>query len=151
MARSTVLPMAVLAILLVISGCLSGAPGGDTPSPTATDEELDWTVTAGEQPDPDKEVHLENRWNQSVEMRVIVVRERTNETVHDDWHHLEPGVETIAYNLSDANPDGIESFHIIVTARNTTENISIETNACYGDAYAEIQDDGNLFLFYAIC
>lgn len=160
---------ALLALLLLTAGCLSGVSGDATPSATATETATATqtqtgtavTVTAtatpwdhrsaSKQPDPDKTVTLENRWTERVEMRVRVVREATNETVHEGTYTLSPGAERTVYNVSAADPDGIESFTVVVTARGTTDRVTIRTNACYGDAYAEIQDDGTFYVYYAIC
>lgn len=157
--RKTGVPV-VLAFLVLATGCLSGgvgdapsSPTTETPTPTEgpgtqTQVGTEW---ASEQPDPNKEVNLENRWNKSAEMRVSVIRDETNETVHNDTYTLDPGEDRTVYNVSEADPNGIESFTVAVTAQNTTERISIKTNKCYGDSYAEIQDDGSLYLYYAIC
>jgi hypothetical protein len=32
------------------------------------------------------------------------------------------------YNLSEAEPNGIETFRIVVTARNTTQHVELKTN-----------------------
>lgn len=153
---------ALLAILLLTAGCLSGVPSEPLSSPTSetpTRTEMPGTSTstpdgheaAMNQPSPNKSVQLQNEWNRSVEMHVRVVRDATNETVHDETYDLAPGTKRTAYNVSEAEPDGIESFTVVVTARNTTDRVSIETNECYGDAYAEILDDGTVYLYYAIC
>ena len=142
----------VLAVLLLSAGCL-GVPNGDAPStstsPTASTPA--GTAHASDQPDPNKEVRLENAWNRSVEIHVRVVRETTNETVHEATYTLEPGAERDVYNLSAADPAGIEPFRVVATARNTTESVTIETSACYGNAYVEITDEGELYSYYAIC
>lgn len=103
------------------------------------------------QPDPDKSVRLQNEWNQSVGIHIRVIRNGTNKTVHNETYTLAPASELTAYNISEADPDGIESFVVVATARNTTKRVVIETNKCYGDAYVEIQKDGTMYLYYAIC
>ncbi|WP_049987687.1 hypothetical protein [Halobellus rufus] len=129
-----------------------GSPPGPTPGEqTRPESTFEGTAGWSEQPDPDKAVHVENRWNQSVEIRVQVVREATNETVYDETETFVPGADREVYNLSAANPDGIESFRVTATARNTTESVTIETHECYGDAYVEITESGELFPYYAIC
>lgn len=155
---------AVLALLLLAAGCLSGGPAGTTtsPTPTATPTAAQGSGTtattpadgheaATNRPDPDKSIRLENGWNRSITIRIRIVRDATGETVHDDTYDLPPDSERTAYDLSEADPDGIESFTVVVTARNRTEHVGIETNACYGDVYVEIQDDGTLYPYYAIC
>lgn len=149
MESAAVARSVALALLLLTAGCLDGGPIGDTT--TADGGDGGWSLTASDRPDADKAVHLENYWNDTVDVEVRVVRERTGETVHEETYELRPGEEVVAYNLSDADPEGIESFRVVVTARNETGEITIETNDCYGDAYAEIQDDGDLSVYYAIC
>jgi hypothetical protein len=159
----------LLAALLLTAGCLGGGPGGTdgppspagtptgaaspagspvSPSPSPTPY---GTAGASNQPDPDKAVQLRNDWNRSVDLRVRVVRDATNETVHDATYGLAPGEERTVYSLAEADPDGVESFTVAVTARNATERVRIETSRCYGDAYAEIRAGGDLYVFYAIC
>jgi hypothetical protein len=163
----------VLAVLTLTAGCV-GPPGTgsgsatptpeppadtatSTPDPTTgtdgstTDTKVVGTRGASNQPDPDKRVRLENAWNQSVEIRISVVREATNETVHEGTYTLEPGQQREVYNVADADPDGIESFRVTATARNTTRSVTIETSACYGGAYVEVLEDGTLYPYYAIC
>lgn len=152
--------LVVLAVVVLTAGCLSDEPGdavssqtADTSTPTErsetqTERGTEW---AGKQPDPDKEVNLENRWNRSAEIRVSVTREATNETVHNGTYNLDPGEDRAVFTTSEADPDGIESFTVTVTAQNMTDHVSIKTSKCYGDAYAEVRTDGSLHLYYEIC
>lgn len=55
------------------------------------------------------------------------------------------------YDTGRADPDGIEEFSFVVSARGQTERVSIETNACYGDAGSRLTEDGELTVYYAIC
>lgn len=176
MRISQSLPLVALAALLVLGGCLSAGTGGQpqsptptqtatgTPTPTPTEGPAsspapasptsstpDGHEQAANQPDPDKHVRLENEWNETVTMRVRVVREATNETVHDGTYDLAPGAERTVYNTSAADPDGIERFTVVVTARGTTERVTIETSQCYGAAYGTVQSDGTVYAYYAIC
>jgi len=169
-------PVLALAAVLVLGGCLSAGAGGQSPSPTPTQTATDTpTATptegpgsspappsptastpdgheqAANQPDPDKHVLLANQWNENVTMHVRVIREATNETVHDGTYELAPGSERTVYNTSAADPDGIERFTVVLTARGTTERVDIETSQCYGEAYGEIQSDGTVYLYYSIC
>ena len=124
------------------------APGSEEPT---TETASVSTEGAANQPDPDKRVWLENAWNESVEIRIRVVREATNETVHEGTYTLDPGEQREVYTTADADPDGIESFRVTATARDTTESVTIETNACYGWAYVEVLEDGTVYPYYAIC
>ena len=167
------LPLVTLAALLVLGGCLSAGAGGPSQSPTPTQTATDTPTSTAElgspappspttstpdgheyatnQPDPNKHVTLTNRWDETVTMQVRVIREATNETVHDGSYDLAPGAERTVYNTSAADPDGIERFTVVVTARGTTERVDIETSQCYGEAYGEVQSDGSLYLYYSIC
>ena len=79
------------------------------------------------------------------------MRDATNTTVQNETYTLEPGSERTAYNVVEAEPDGIETFDIAITALNTTENTEIRTSECFGNAFARIRDDGELFVSYSIC
>lgn len=158
----------VILLLFATAGCLSSVPseaptsptGTPTPTPTPTEEVSEapaettdqyGDVPPPNQPQANKEVQLFNDWNRSVSMDVRVVRESTNESVHDETYDLDPGESQTAYDVADADPDGVEAFEVVVTARGTTERVSIETSTCYGDASAEIRDDGTLYVYYAVC
>lgn len=164
-----------LAVLVLTAGCVgpgSIGNGSETAPPTSpagtatptpdpdpttgmggagTETDSVSTEGASNQPDPDKAVRVENAWNRSVEIRINVVREATNETVHEGTYTLEPGEQREVYNTADADPDGVESFRVTATARNTTESVTIETSVCYGGAYVEVLEDGTLYPYYAIC
>ncbi|WP_459192619.1 hypothetical protein [Halosimplex sp. J119] len=135
-----------VATLLAVSGCLSAVPAGRSPTPT---EPGGFPALTNEQ-DP-QTVSLENRWNRTVTAQLRVVRIATNTTVHERTYDLSPGTEQTVYNTSVAEPDGIESFRIALTARGTTERTTIENDACHGGAYGEIEDDGTVSLYHAIC
>ncbi|MEF8779304.1 MAG: hypothetical protein V5A46_01325 [Haloferacaceae archaeon] len=142
-------PPIVLALLLLTAGCLGSGPAAPSPTPeTPTPPSHE---DAMNEPDPDKVVYVQNDWNRSVEVQVRVVRDSTNETVHEGTYDLSPGEEQAAYDVSEADPDGVESFTVVATARDATERVTIETNRCYGNVHAEIQADGTLYLFYEIC
>ncbi|QLH82668.1 hypothetical protein [Halosimplex pelagicum] len=140
---------AVLALVALCAGggCLSAVPFGQSPTPTA--EPAGFHGQLDEQ-DP-QTVSLENRWNRTVTAQLRVVRTTTNDTVHEEAYDLSPGSERTVYNTSAADPDGVESFRITLTARGTTERVTVENNACHGGVDGWIGDDGTVFLSYAIC
>jgi hypothetical protein len=164
-----------LAVLVLTAGCVGPSSIGDgsetptterptdtaTPTPdpdtttgtdgSGTETKAVSTEGASNEPDPDKRVRLENAWNQSVDVRISVVREATNETVHEGTYTIDPGEEREVYNLADADPDGIEPFRVTATARNTTESATVETHACHGDVYVEVLEDGTVYPYYPIC
>ena len=165
MTSSSRLFSVLLAVLFLTAGCLSPASAPEdsslttdmvspttepTTSRTATTTVCGWSCLA-DQPDPRHSVQLENNWNQSVDVHVRVMRDATNTTVHNETYTLEPGSERTAYNVVEAEPDGIETFDIAITALNTTENTEIRTSECFGNAFARIRDDGELFVSYSIC
>lgn len=155
----------LLAVLFLTAGCLSPASTPDdssstidtvpsttepTTSRTATTTVCGWSCL-DDQPDPHHSVQLENNWNQSVDVHVRIIRDATNTTVHNETYTLEHGSERTAYNVAEAEPDGIETFDVAITALNTTENTEIRTSKCFGNAFAQIRSDGELFVSYSIC
>jgi hypothetical protein len=153
----------LLGLALLGTGCVALGPGADPPpspapaspadsaTPPPGTQTTDRHQAALSQPDATKEVRLENAWNRTTSVRVRVTRDATNETVHRATYDVEPAERITVYNLSDADPDGIEPFTVAVTAHNATERVTIETNRCYGNVYGEIQDRGQLYLYYEIC
>lgn len=165
MPSSTRTTLALVVLVLVGgAGCLDTAPTGTptttgTPTPTASPSPASPTANgtpagteyASDRPDPSHAITLTNRWNRSVEVRVTVTREATNETVHEATYDLAAGDEEIVYDTAEASPDGIERFTVTASARNATESVTIETSRCYGNVYVEITDEGELYPYYAIC
>jgi hypothetical protein len=126
----------------------STEPQPDSESTADTQSQADH---AAQNPEPDHDVRLSNDFDEPVEMRTEVIRDATEETVYDEVHSLQPGEETTVYNTRDAEPDGIEQFTVVVTARGASEQVGLETNGCYGGVSAWITDDGDLSSTYAIC
>lgn len=103
-------------------------------------------------PDSDKEIDISNKFNETVDVELIVERNTTGEEVHNKSYTLNPEEEMEeVYNLKESNPDGIEDYTITATYDNQTENVTVATNQCYGGAVVEITEDGMIYPFYAIC
>jgi hypothetical protein len=151
------LTILLLTVVLLTTGCLSTPIDGTVTPVSAPDTTPSRTTQPGShehamnEPDPNKTVLLENDWNRTVEMHVTVIREATNETVHEGRYDVEPGSSREVYHTAAAEPDGIERFTVILRAGNETNTATIETNLCYGPAYATIQEDGTPYLYYAFC
>lgn len=159
----------VLALLLLTAGCLTGLPAGapsetatptpapdttaptETPEPTAPPTSYPGHEQAMNQPNPDHDVVLESEFDQSVTVHVRVVRNATNETVYDATHTLPPSGEQTVYNTAEADPQGVERFTVVMTARNTTDSVTVETSKCYGNVIGAVGDDGEFYTTYAIC
>lgn len=171
----------VLVVALLTAGCLSGGPGSRSPAiderspggtaattaeptetapttstgtataePTETATAFSWEQAA-DQPDPNKSIDLENDLSEPVNVTVRVIRNATGETVHEETYRLAADERRTVYDTGRVGPDGVEEFTFVVSVRNQTQAVSIETNACYGNAGARIDRDGELGVFYAIC
>jgi hypothetical protein len=156
----------MVALSVLVAGCGGGPGAGSagpepsatanpsstpTASPSATPTSDPVLTGPGGSPDPDKRVTLGNEWTESVAMTLRVVRVATNETVHEASYELAPGEEREVYSTAAADPDGVESFRVVVAARGQTRAVTIETEACYGGAYGIVRPDGALDVFYAVC
>lgn len=182
--------VALLGLVLVLAGCLSGGGGPGTATPTVgtqttavpdtrtpstepatavptaarcrAPETGTPTRTSGQTPgtgasgtptatergfefSPDREtpVVLWNRWDRSVNVRVRVVCVSTNETVHDETVEVFPDGSLSVYDLAEANPERGVPLRVVVTARNTTESVTVRTTEC-ADVTAEVSADGEL-------
>lgn len=132
----------------------SGSDDGDgnatdepTGSPTETvpgHEEL------AQQPDPDLPIAVENRHEETRSLSLTVAR-NAGDVVHESDHELESGDDYVAYNLREADPDGVERFEVAVEAGGRRREISVRTNACYGEARVGFDASGELFATYLIC
>ena len=150
----------VMACLLFTAGCVTGGPGTD--EPTVETPALNDTGAGSGTPTPgwhqrlqnEREpttVRLRNDWNESVQMRLRVVRDTTGETVFDERYDVVPGSERDVYSTTRVETDRIESFTLVLTARNTTERTTIRNNACFADAVGVVNEDGTVDVGFVIC
>ncbi|WP_227352823.1 hypothetical protein [Haladaptatus salinisoli] len=165
--------LAAIGGALVTAGCVSdptgiGGPGTDdtttSDDTTAVDETTtdDWLSAASNTPDPDHAITLRNESDDARVVRLRVVREETGETAYDETHELSSGGGVRAYNLKQADPDGVEAFSVCgelvdsaTTGAPTTNSprrgcATIRTSKCYGSAHVTVRDDG-VQVVYAIC
>lgn len=129
-----------LVLMVALAGC--SVPGVDGDPPSATQTPGSAGTDTGAVADENKEIALLNEWNQSVELQIRIIRLATGETVHDQSYTLQPESRRTAYTIRRADTDGIESFEVIVTARNTTADDTFSNDACYGDIRVPINSDG---------
>lgn len=111
-----------VSVLLLATGCLG--------------------LLGGEQPSPDHSVTLHNAWNETATFDITVVREATNESVHDETYKLDPGDEREVYNTEMASPNGVENFELRWAVRNQTGSYTIRTNSCHRGLIIAILEDG---------
>lgn len=104
----------------------------------------------GEQPSADHSVSLHNEWHKTATIDITIVREATNETVHDETYQLDPGDSREVYNTRMASPDGIETFEIRWTFQNDTGRSGISTANCQ-QVELVIQGDGTVSELVAVC
>lgn len=102
--------------------------------------------------DTDKDINIDNEYNQTETVKLKVERNNTGEVVHEEEYELEPDSSLDpAYTLSVNRTETIPSFTITSTVGNQTESVNVRMSQCYGSTYAEVQSDGNLYAFYSIC
>ncbi|MFT4883031.1 MAG: hypothetical protein ACI8U4_000529 [Natronomonas sp.] len=118
----------------------SGTPGDDPPSHEDVMNE----------PDPDLDVGIENRSDETQTITLTVSRE-SGETVYEDTHDVAPGSDIDVYNLKEADPDGVEEFVIAAERDGQRESATVRTNKCYGEAFVSIAEDGEFYVTYTIC
>lgn len=133
-----------LVVALVSAGCLS-TPTGGTPTPG--------TLTrASNNPQADHSIYVENRWNRSVNLTLTVVRAESGDVVYGRTWSESPGGEHEVYNLERADPDGVESFRIVLELEDReTRTLDVATDACFGDAFFAVTERGDLDVTYSIC
>lgn len=110
----------------------------------------DTNAKAIQTPDEDKSVSLENELNRTREIRLTIIRNKTDEVVHNETYMVNNSIDDV-YNTEDANPEGIEKFSVIARTDSQSSEVSIETNECFGSAYVKISRDNDLEAFYSIC
>jgi len=140
--------------MILLAGCIAPEVGTDISTPTSTSQSPGTATSTpastsksagtatGVVAAENKDVHLINDWNQSVDIQLRIIRLATDETVHKESHTLSPESRQTVYSISSADTDGIESFQVIVTARNVTARDTFSNDACYGDIRVPVSSDG---------
>lgn len=124
------------------------APSDDA---TGTQEAVSANANATQTPDPDHAVAVENNDTGSVTVRVAVRRKETGKAVYDRTHRVQPHEDKTVYNTRQAGPDGVETFLVDVSAAGSSERVTVDTNACFGDVRALITEAGELDTVYSVC
>ena len=124
--------------------------GEESPSPDGSDPDPPSHEDAMQQPDPDLPIMVENRHDEAHEIELTVTRE-SGETVYEATETVAPGEDREAYNLREAEPDGVEAFTIEARMGEETGSVEVETSACYGLVEVGVNEDGTLYPTYAIC
>jgi hypothetical protein len=117
----------------------------DTPTETVPGHE-----EAAQEPDPDLPITVENRDEEPHSLTLTVAR-GSGEVVHESVEELDPVAEYEAYNLRQADPDGVERFQVAIEAGGSRREITVRTNECYGDVRVGFESSGELFATYVIC
>jgi hypothetical protein len=168
MRRRQVLALAGGSSAVLLSGCggstdetRTGNATGASPHDDATtqpsndaadsQEAVSASADATQTPDPDHAVAVENNDTGSVTVRVAVRRERTGKAVYDRTHTVQPHEDKTVYNTRQAGPDGVETFLVDISAAGSSERITVDTNACFGDVRALITEAGELDTIYSVC
>ena len=84
-------------------------------------------------------------------MTVVVRREKTGKTVHNQTYTLQPDETVTAYNTRQANPDGVEEFNVSVTADGLADSFTMETDTCQGDILAEVTESDGIDWVWTEC
>ncbi|MFC6953695.1 hypothetical protein [Halorubellus litoreus] len=87
-------------------------------------------------PEPHHAVVVENDTAETRAVTVTVTRSDRSDVVSHDTHRVAPGVSVDAYDLADADPDGVETFHVTAECAEYgtgTATARLRTNAATGD------------------
>lgn len=123
----------------------AGSTVGATSTRTAT-ENVGFEPHNGTAP---LSVQLTNRLDRWVELRVEVV-DRSNETHHTATYDVAPnGKPWTVYEHPATAADG--PVRVVVTARGTTETLTVDTGNCGGSVHAQVTAEGDLRLFVDRC
>lgn len=133
------------------------ADATDEPAATGTDEATDTTTETesghdelAQRPDPDLPIRVQNRHDEPRTLSLTVAREG-GDVVYESVLELDAGDDYEAYNLQEADPEGVERFDVVAEADDSRREISVRTNECYGDARVGFDATGELFASYDIC
>jgi hypothetical protein len=154
MRRRHLLATTSLIASSTVVGCLEENRSGGDPSETApgtTTSGFIGSAEASNTPSPDHQITAVNEHDSPHEYAVTVTRAADGERVHESTRTLEPGTTEQVYNLSAANPDGIESFSITGTVDDQTETVVLETSLCYGGLRFVVDDTGTFRAIYDLC
>jgi hypothetical protein len=170
MNRRNLLQLTGVSLGFSATGCLGTDPpqdtkdqsqSGDSNSPEpdqSKDEGSDSSrsdVFGSPTPQPDHKIQMVNMRSDPVNMTVTVHRQKTGKTVHNQTYTLQPSQSldktVTAYNTRQANPDGIETFNVSVTANGSSDSFTVETDMCQGDITAQVTESDGINWGWAEC
>lgn len=128
------------------------ATTGDATGSTTADDPT--TVHAMDAPDPDHAIWVENEADTAHRFAVTVtqhVDDGPDEVVHESTHELQPKGSEYVYNLSEANPDGVERFEVTGETGDQTTSRFMATSECYLDCGIVLRERGELVVERPIC
>jgi hypothetical protein len=137
------------------SGVVTGEIETTQATPAAAEATPDeTTVHPIDTPDPDHDIWVENETERTRRLRVTVthhVEDGQDELVHESTHELAPKGSKYVYNLSEANPDGVERFEVFGESGDQTTSRFMATSECYLDCGIVLRERGELVVERPIC
>ncbi|WP_323677039.1 hypothetical protein [Halorubellus sp. PRR65] len=111
--------------------------GTDAPGTDAADVATTPTRT----PAPEHAVVVENDADETRSVVVTVTRSDRSDVVHHDTHRVAADATVDAYDLADAAPDGVETFHVTAECGPGTATARLRTNTATGDLRLVVSPD----------
>lgn len=124
-----------------------------TATETRTESPPDHTDLSDE-PSYDKSVIAQNFAESSEDLTVLVWHDESESLVFEDSITLDPDEEREVFRFEEIEAEfgGVESFRVSVSLANGREDeVTIATNACYGNVRIDVDEDGELLVYYSIC
>ena len=129
------------AILSVVVTALAGCAALDG------DDAQGWD----EKPAYDDVVLVTNRANESVDVELEIVHERTGDTVHREQYSVDAGSSRETYDFR-ATQNGVEHYRIVARLSNGEEtSAGFSTHACDRDPEVIVQEDRTLRSTSSVC
>lgn len=94
--------------------------------------------------EPAHDVVVANHSEERHEVTVLVTGHARRDVRHAGTHVVAPDAERVLFDTSELDPDGIETFHVVVETNAHAIDSRLRTNECSGDLRVVVRDDGDL-------
>lgn len=142
--------IAVATVCLLVVGLGIGLTDNPISQALFDDDPANTHSKAINTPDPDKSVNLENQGNNTQDVRIEVVRDSTGNIVHNQTYSVNDTIDNV-YNLKEADPEGVESFTVMATTDEDSDQVSLDTSRCFGNVYVEVTEKNGIYVYHTVC
>ena len=151
----------IITITMIFSSGCTGPPIDNSPetAPNTTrspnqnqSPSPDTLERLQDEPHADHSIYVVNKLNHSVNVTLFIERFKTGEVIYNHTWTQSPNSKHEVYNLAQIDPRGVEKFRVVFeTNSEQSGELILSTNACQGDAFFTVDEEGELHWDMGTC